>query len=47
MRKFIDNTFDILELLKNRLPVLHYLILEIAGIALLVVGALALFKKHP
>jgi hypothetical protein len=47
MRKFIENTFNNLELLNDRLPVLHRFIVELAVIALLVVGALALFAKHP
>ena len=47
MRKLIDNTFDVLEVLTNRLPVLHHLIVEIALLGLLVVGAMALFQKHP
>ena len=46
MKRAINKVFDAVELLANRLPVLHRLLVELILIALVIIGAYTLFSKH-
>jgi hypothetical protein len=43
----INQFFDVLDTVANRLPTVDHLIVQLILIALVVLGARALFKHHP
>jgi hypothetical protein len=47
MQTQIVQFFDVVDLIANRLPGLNHLVVELVMIGLVVVGAFALFKRHP
>jgi hypothetical protein len=47
MRDYINGVFDVLQLVAERLAVLHRLIVEVALLGLLLLGLNTLFKIHP
>jgi hypothetical protein len=47
LKIFISNVFDCIELVTDRLPAIHHLIVEVVLIALAFIGAHALIKGHP